>query len=488
MALNSIRFKLTLWFALTLAILMLVSEIFWDRHLSVIMEENTDSRLSQATETLVTHHLQEHARPGGVTDDCALINDFVNRYNWGVYVQQLNSSGEIICTTGNFGEMRFPLGREARWSLSKGKAHYETYEEISTGRFRIITSPVYHHGQLTDILQVGKDLAVNDSNLANLLQVRIVYTPLLIILLSGCGWFLAGRALAPIRRITDDIRNITADDLNRRLPIDKTPNELTELSRSFNETLERLSNSFNRIKQFTGDASHELRTPLAILKGETEVSLRWAKGEDELRRTLASNLEEIERMERITQDLLNLAKSESGEFRLNLSIFSLNDLLQDLYIHGNTLGEPKQIETALHLEVDYEVYIRADQMHLHRALLNLLTNAIKYTSKGGHVDLFLALDVEGQARIRVRDNGIGIPPEHLPHIFERFYRVDEARNRDVGGTGLGLAIVQAIVTAHEGRIDVTSTPGQGSEFTIHLPLDGPAQKPAATRDSTTKSS
>jgi heavy metal sensor kinase len=311
-----------------------------------------------------------------------------------------------------------------------------------------------------------------------LLWKRIIYTPLLILLLSGCGWFLAGRALKPLQRITDDIRKITAENLNHRLPVGKKKNELTDLTISFNETLERLANSFSRIKQFTGDASHELRTPLAILKGETEVALRWAKGEEELRQTLASNLEEIERMERITEGLLQLAKSESGEFRLNLNVFSLNDLLQDLYIHSKTLGEAKKIETILQMQVDHEVFIRADQMHLHRALLNLVTNAIKYTPEGGQVTLILALNGENEAQIHVRDTGMGIPAEHLPHIFERFYRVDEARNRNIGGTGLGLSIVKAIINAHQGRISVLSTPGQGSEFIVYLSLD-PALIPTA---------
>jgi len=184
-------------------------------------------------------------------------------------------------------------------------------------------------------------------------------------------------------------------------------------------------------------------------------------------------------MERITEGLLHLAKSESGEFRLNLSGFSLNDLLQDLYIHSKTLGEPKKIETILQMQVDHEVFIRADQMHLHRALLNLVTNAIKYTPERGQVTLTLALNGENEARIHVRDTGMGIPAEHLPHIFERFYRVDEARNRNIGGTGLGLSIVRAIITAHQGRVRVLSTPGQGSEFIVYLPLD-PALLPTAT--------
>jgi len=476
---SSIRFKVTLWFALTLAILMLSSEIFWDRHLATILEGNTDSRLTRTGDILADlSHKGAYDALGEEEAQCEEIKNFLQRHNWGVAILQRNPRGEATCVTENLGELRFPLNRKALRQLSQGETHFETFTSEAGERYRVMTRPLYNNDRLVDVLQVGENLEANDTALAQLLWARIIYTPLLILLLSGCGWFLAGRALAPLRRITDDIRKITAENLNHRLPVDKKKNELTDLTISFNETLERLANSFSRIKQFTGDASHELRTPLAILKGETEVSLRWAKGEEELRQTLASNLEEIERMERITEGLLHLAKSESGEFRLNLSVFSLNDLLQDLYIHSKTLGEPKKIATILQMQVDHEVFIRADQMHLHRALLNLVTNAIKYTPERGQVTLILALSDEHEARIHVRDTGMGIPSEHLPHIFERFYRVDEARNRNIGGTGLGLSIVKAIIDAHQGRVRVLSTPGQGSEFIVYLPLD-PAQLPTA---------
>lgn len=476
---SSIRFKLTLWFALTLAVLMLSSEVFWDRHLATILEGNTDSRLTRTGDILEDlSHKGAYDAPGAEAAQCQEIKNFVQRHNWGVAILQRDPRGEETCVSENLGKQRFPLNRRALRQLSKGETHFETFTNVSGERYRVMTRPLYHDDKLVDILQVGENLEASDTALALLLWKRIIYTPVLILLLSGCGWFLAGRALAPLRRITDDIRKITAENLNHRLPISKKKNELTDLSLSFNETLERLANSFARIKQFTGDASHELRTPLAILKGETEVSLRWAKGEEELRQTLASNLEEIERMERITEGLLHLAKSESGEFRLNLSSFSLNDLLQDLYIHSKTLGEAKKIATTLQMQVDHEVFIRADQMHLHRAFLNFVTNAIKYTPEGGEITLVLALNDANEARIHVRDTGMGIPSEHLPHIFERFYRVDEARNRNIGGTGLGLSIVKAIITAHQGRIRVLSTPGLGSEFIIYLPL-APALLPTA---------
>ncbi|WP_432823357.1 sensor histidine kinase, partial [Trichloromonas sp.] len=180
----------------------------------------------------------------------------------------------------------------------------------------------------------------------------------------------------------------------------------------------------------------------------------------------------------IIEDLLALAKSEAGEIPLALTDVNLSDLLQDLYLQGKTLAEPKSIEFSLHLQVDREIHLRGDQLQLHRMLLNLISNGVKYTPAGGRVDVSLET-IGDKAQISVRDTGFGIAEEHFPHLFDRFYRIDEARNRDIGGTGLGLSIVKWIVDAHGGAIEVKSELNRGSEFSVTLPLAGPAGKSAA---------
>jgi heavy metal sensor kinase len=275
-----------------------------------------------------------------------------------------------------------------------------------------------------------------------------------------------------MRRMAGVAGQITAENLHLRLPVETSGDEIATLAENCNAMLARLEKSFRRVKQFSGDASHELRTPLAILRGETEVTLRWARDPEEYRRTLESNLEEINRMGRIIEDLLTLAKSDAGELSLEITELSLSDLLQELYMQGNTLGEGKRINVTLHLEVDEEIRIRGDELRLRQVLLNLITNGIKYTAPEGQVAITLSV-VGQEAILRISDTGIGIPAEHLPHIFDRFYRIDKARNRADGGTGLGLAISKGIVEAHCGRIDVESTPGVGSTFIVRLPLQGP---------------
>jgi heavy metal sensor kinase len=322
-------------------------------------------------------------------------------------------------------------------------------------------------------MQVGDSLADIEDTLRGLRLIILIFSPLALLIISFGGWFLAGKALSPVVRITRAANRINAENLSTRLPIEEPRDELAELAATFNSMLSRLEGSFRKVKQFSGDASHELRTPLAILRGETEVTLRWARSSDEYRRTLESNLEEIDRMGRIIDDLLTLAKSDAREMPLEIKEISLSDLLQDLYLAGKTLGESKNIEILLHLDVAEEIRIQGDELRLRQIFLNLISNGIKYTPAGGRVEIFLAVE-PGHAVVTISDTGIGIPREHLPHIFDRFYRIDKARNRADGGTGLGLAITKSIVEAHAGWIQVTSDPGKGSSFTVYLPLCGPA--------------
>jgi signal transduction histidine kinase len=179
-------------------------------------------------------------------------------------------------------------------------------------------------------------------------------------------------------------------------------------------------------------------------------------------------------MERIIESLLTLAKSEVGELTLEMKELSLSDLVQELYLQSRLLCETKDIEVKLLLEVDEEIRIRGDELRLRQMFLNVISNGIKYTPENGHMEITLAMD-NSFARVDINDSGIGIPAEHLAHIFDRFYRVDKARNRMDGGTGLGLAIVKWIAEAHGGGITVTSEANEGSSFSVRLPLEGPEE-------------
>ncbi len=474
---RSVRFRLTFWYVITLAAILAASGAYWYWTLSRNLQDHVDERLLLVAEDVISFHLLDHEQPAGAFS-CRELEDFIRGHNWSEYVQFLDEQGAIACSTSNLQNSFLPLSDAALRAARNNAHHFETISFVQGHPLRLLTYPVMFEGRLVDIVQVAEDV---EPILKTLREHRLslaIYSPLLLLVLAAGGWLVSGRALAPVVQITSAVRRISAGNLSLRLPVDDCQDEIADLQETFNSMLERLEESFNKVRQFTADASHELRTPLAILRGETEVALRWAKDGEELRRTLESNMEEIDRMGRIIEDLLALAKSEAGEIPLALTDVNLSDLLQDLYLQGKTLAEPKSIEFSLHLQVDREIHLRGDQLQLHRMLLNLISNGVKYTPAGGRVDVSLET-IGDKAQISVRDTGFGIAEEHFPHLFDRFYRIDEARNRDIGGTGLGLSIVKWIVDAHGGTIEVKSELNRGSEFSVTLPLAGPAGKSAA---------
>ncbi len=472
---RSIRFRLTLWYALTLAVILAASGIFWQVYLSRNMLRRIDANLRLVATEVGSFHSLHHQEPP--TDaQCRLLEDFVRTHNWGEYVQILNEQGNITCFSNNLNQFRLPLSKTALQHASRGEPYYQTIRTLGSSAIRLITYPLTSNGKITDFIQVGESLASREEALEELRLILLTFSPLAVLILSFGGWFLAGRAISPMVRITRAVQRINAESLNQRLPVERPHDEIARLAETFNSMLARLEDSFRKIRQFSADASHELRTPLTILRGETEVALRWAKSPEEFRKMLESNMEEIDRMGRIIENLLALAKSDAGEMPLEIKEVSLSDLLQELYLQGKTLGEPKGISVDLRPEVTEEIHIHGDELRLRQVFLNLISNAVKYTPSGGRVEIGLAVK-EADAVVTIVDTGIGISEDHLSHIFDRFYRIDKARNRMDGGAGLGLSIVKWIVEAHDGRITVTSAPKQGSTFTVSLPLAGPAAEP-----------
>ncbi len=474
MPLRSIRLRLTFWSALTLTAIMAVSGLAWHFTLSSSSLKHIDDRLELIAVDVAAYHHTEHIEPIP-TDDCQRLEGFLRSHNWGEFVQILNERGSISCASSNLEGFHLPLSKEALQHLGNGEATYETIDSNQGFAVRLLTLPVIKGGHLFDIIQVGQDLSPMEKTLSAVRLKQALFIPAAVILFSLGGWFLAGRALAPVDRITRAVQKINAENLDQRLPLSKSSDEISRLTETFNSMLSRLKEQFHKMKQFSGDASHELRTPLTILRGETEVALRWAKEPDEFREILRSNMEEIDRMERIIENLLTLAKNEELKRNLELQELSLSDLLQELYLSGNILGEKNEVSVRLNLEVETEVTLRGDELRLRQLFLNLISNAVKYTSSGGTVTIGLTC-TDDAAVITVTDTGVGIAPEHLALIFDRFYRVDKARNRNDGGSGLGLAIAKWVVDAHEGTIHVASIPDEGSTFTVSLPLAGPAEQ------------
>jgi len=262
-------------------------------------------------------------------------------------------------------------------------------------------------------------------------------------------------------------REITSQNLSRRLEIGRSNEELAVMAQTFNELLERLDTSFETMRRFIADASHELRTPIAIIRGEADVALDRERSPHEYRESLAVVHDESRRLSRLVDDLLNLARADAGHVLLKEGELYFNDLVAECCRSVQALATASNIDIVCSACAD--VQYRGDEALLRRMLLNLLDNAIRYTPHGGKIAVVLERTGASIA-IRVSDTGIGIAPEAAPHIFDRFYRGDEARTRDAGGFGLGLSIVKWIAESHRGTVEFMSDPGAGATFTVRLPV------------------
>jgi heavy metal sensor kinase len=322
------------------------------------------------------------------------------------------------------------------------------------------------------LIESGAPMAPIETILSHLLVSLGIGVPLLGLVAVGGGLILVSRALAPVVRIAQSAEQITLHSLNERLPLTKTGDELERLSLALNRMIARLSEALEQNHRFLADASHELRTPLAALRGEMESVVEQIRGLPELRDRAGSALEEVDRLAKIVDALFAISRLDAGEAQQEWARFDLAPLAASTTEQMSLLAEDKGVSVSC--KAQGEVSVDGDRARIKQVVVNLLDNAIKYTPEGGSINLEVVAR-EDKAVIEVADTGIGIPASALPHIFERFFRVDKARSRDAGGAGLGLAIVKSICLAHGGQVSVESNEGQGSCFKVELPLARPGQ-------------
>jgi heavy metal sensor kinase len=291
--------------------------------------------------------------------------------------------------------------------------------------------------------------------------------PVLVILASLAGYWLSGRALAPVREIIKTSQGIGVHNLAGRLAIPPANDELRRLSETLNDMLGRIEASVKRVTQFTADASHDLRTPIALIRTSAEVALRRSRTEAEYREALSQILASSEEATHLIENLLTLARADAGAADLHIESIDLVPHCKKIAEDAGILTAAKGIQFTQQLPAS-PVRISADPGEIDRLLLIVLENAVKYTPPGGRIEMNLS-NGSSQARIEICDTGIGIGEKDLPHIFERFYRADQARSREPGGSGLGLAIARWIVQMHGGSIEARSVVREGSTFRISLP-------------------
>jgi heavy metal sensor kinase len=279
------------------------------------------------------------------------------------------------------------------------------------------------------------------------------------------GWLVATRAIRPIHAIGEAAEKISGSNLSRRIDVAETNSELGTLAQVLNAMFARLETAFDRQVRFTADASHELRTPLSIIYSNTELALSKERSVEEYRETLHSTFRAAKRMKSLVEGLLVLAGADAGKLAVNRQPLDLAPIVRDCAELVAPLAADRQVKVELNVDSDQ---VSGDAMRLSQLMMNLLSNAILYNRPDGRVSVTLSTH-EPWVLLQVTDTGAGVAPEHLPHLFDRFYRADASRSRESGGTGLGLAICKSIVEAHEGEISVVSEAGVGSTFSVRLP-------------------
>jgi heavy metal sensor kinase len=318
-------------------------------------------------------------------------------------------------------------------------------------------------------IQVAAPLRDLQQGLREAAWVLLPMFPIMLLLAAAGGYWLARRALAPVDTITQTARSLSADSLSSRLSVPHTRDEIERLSMTLNEMLERLEVAFRRVSRFTADASHELRTPLAVMRTTAEVALRAPDERGEARAALEQILAEVERTSHLTENLLLLAKADSGAGALQRQKVDLTTAVGEACTQAGVLARVKGLTLATQLPGEERLWVSGDPHALRRLFLILLDNAVKYTPAGGRIDV--TVREHGESAVgEVCDSGIGIASDDLPHVFDRFYRADRARSREHGGAGLGLAIARWIAESHGGAISVASEVERGSRFEVRLPL------------------
>lgn len=333
---------------------------------------------------------------------------------------------------------------------------------------RVYTSPIVDDNLVVGILQVAQNLKNVRRTLNLLLITLLIGGPLIVIVAGSSGYFLAARALAPIDKITRTARHISAEDLSARLNPPETDDEVGRLAATFDSMLARLEDAFRRERQFTADASHELRTPLSAMQTIMDSTLARQRAPAEYEQALIDLSQEAERMRTLTEGLLHLARNDATRQPAKFECVNLSILLKDVVDSLRPLAEDKRLKLIDNVPDD-DLTLMGDSDGLIRLFVNLLDNAIKYTEQG-----FITISAKPKddqlLAVTISDTGVGITPEHLPHIFDRFYRVDKSRSKN--GIGLGLAIAQNVARAHGGEIAVESKVGKGTTFIVQLSTSG----------------
>lgn len=470
-----IRLQLTLWFTCVFAILLFIASAFLYKHLQTSLAGSLDGALQSRAEQIAGEiymengTIQMHESVGelpGFDQDASSRPLTTADVNDDILVRILDAHGKPFRSTPAFRLLRVPSSSVAQ--TLDGQPWQATVTTLDGQQnARIYSRTINKDGHLIAIIQVGQFTGELQDMLHHVAE-ELLIMGVVVLLFSALGsYWLASRAFAPIHNLIRTARSIKEGDLQQRVPVPAARDEVYFLAVTLNEMIESLDTAFSRQRRFVADASHELRTPVAVIRSTTDVALLHATTQEEYISVLRNVNIESERLGRLINDLLALARGDEGKTKLEHEPVRLDQLADVVAANADTIAEEHHV--TIHRSQLQPVTVIGDETRLIQMIMNLLDNAIIYTNPGGSVTLSVTA-TPTHAIVTIQDTGIGIGKEHLAHIFERFYRVDQARVRNAGGSsGLGLAIVNWTVQAHQGTITVESQPDQGSTFTVSLP-------------------
>jgi heavy metal sensor kinase len=405
-----------------------------------------------------------------VTDDgqVEVREDYHHHSDWKQVQERLleilGPDGTILYRNERLGDRTIggaPFGGEGERGYSGRSAR------MSDGTPVILISRKYDLDGRTVLIRVGYTQDLIWNQLRETLLVLLLASPLVLAGTAYAGYKMVGRTLDPVSKMAHRAEQINSERLNERLPIENPEDELGHLAGVFNAMLSRIEQSFEQLQRFTADASHELRTPLAAIRSIGEVRLQAEATTEEYRDTIGSMLEEVNRLTTIVESLLTLSRADAGQIRMQVSVFPVMALVRESAALLEVLIEDKHLTFTL--AGDESLGAQADRLYIRQAIVNILHNAVKFTPKGGSISVHVECSGQSCVELSISDTGAGIPANQSSKVFERFYRVDEARTGEDKGAGLGLSVARWAVQANNGEIGITNSPGPGCTFWIRLP-------------------
>jgi len=458
----SIGFRLTLWYLAIFA----AAQLFFGVGMWLVLRQDlysvADDALTAQIEDLTTFLKTQKKKNMTVAKLREEASETYVLEHSGDFLQIYDEDGNWIFRAPALEQNRFaPVVPAA----VKGPSFQN--RQLGNKPFRFIAQRIEVNGRSFTV-QTGVRTDQIIATLSLFRHYLLMLAPLLLLAAASGGYWLSRKALRPVDAITRTARSIGGGNLGDRLEKLTTGDELQRLSDTLNEMLARIESAFLRVTQFTADASHELRTPISLIRTEAEIALRKSRGDAEYREALRHILLEAEKTSSLVEELLSLARADSGRESLHLTLLDLRSVIAETASEWRQLVESRNLQFTQAI-ADCELPVLADRRAMQRLLAILLDNAVKYTPSPGVVELLLKARDE-KAVITVRDSGIGIAEQDQTRIFERFYRVDKARSRELGGAGIGLAIADWIVQQHRGSVTVQSSIGNGSTFYVELPL------------------